>query len=123
VARHGERLNPTKPGGEGIYYVADPEVSSHEGVGRMIAAGLGRRVRVVKVRRWALNSAAAIGELSSRWRGKPGIVNFDKIREATATGWAISPKKIATQFDFRPAMSLVDGYREAIEWYRKEKWL
>lgn len=123
VARHGERLNPTNPGGEGVYYVADPEVSSHEGVGRMIGEGLGRKVRVVKVRRWALTTAAAVGELSARWRGKPGIVNFDKIREATATGWAISPKKITTQFDFRPAMSLADGYRSTVEWYRSEKWL
>lgn len=123
VARHGERLNPTNPGGEGVYYVADPEVSSHEAVGRMIGEGLGRRVRVVKVRRWALTTAAAVGELSSRWRGKPGIVNFDKIREATASGWTVAPNKIATQFDFRPAMSLADGYRETVAWYRAEKWL
>src|SRR5690606_23693791 len=78
VARHGERLNPTNPKGEGVYYVADPEVSSHEGVGRMIGEALDRPVRVIKVRRWALTTAAAVGELSGRWRGKPGIVNFDK---------------------------------------------
>lgn len=123
VARHGERLDPTDPRGTGVYYAADPSPSSYAEMGRMIAAALDRKVRILKVRKWALATAAIGGELVGRVRGKPSPLNFDKFREGTATGWVCSTEKIASQMNFKPAATLQDRYRETIDWYRSEGWL
>jgi nucleoside-diphosphate-sugar epimerase len=123
VARCGERLDPTDPRGKGVYYACDPAVSSYIDMGQMIADGLGRKLRILKVRRWALNTAACFGELGSRITGRTSPLNFDKVREGTASGWVASPAKLASQTNFAPARSLAERYRETIEWYRSEGWL
>lgn len=123
VARHGERLDPTDPRGTGVYYAADPSVSSYTEMGQMIAQGLGRRIRILKVRKWALALAATYGELAGRLRGRPIPMNWDKLREGTATGWVASPAKLSNQTAFKPARTLAERYQETIDWYRCEGWL
>ncbi len=123
VARHGERLDPTNPRGTGVYYVADPAPSSYTEMGRMIANALDQRIRILKVRKWALYTAALTSELMGRARGKPAPLNLDKYREGTATGWVCSTEKIVSQMNFRPAASLEGRYRETIAWYHSEGWL
>lgn len=123
VARYGERLDPTDPRGTGTYYAADPAESSYAEMGQMIAQGLERTVRVLKVRKWVLGFAAGYGEMVGRLSGKPMPMNCDKLREGTASGWVASPAKLINQTGFKPARSLADRYKETIEWYRRTGWL
>ncbi|QDU57412.1 NAD-dependent epimerase/dehydratase family protein [Aeoliella mucimassa] len=123
VARHGERLDPTDPRGTGLYYAADPTVSSYTEMGQMIADALEQRLRVIRVRKWAMAVAGTVGELTGRLRGKESPLNLDKFREGTASGWVASPEKLMNQTAFAPAKSLAEHYRDTIDWYRKKGWL
>lgn len=123
VARHGERLDPTDPRGTGVYFVADPQPSSYTAMGQMIASALERELRVIRVRKWALWLAGVGGELAGRMTGKPGPLNFDKVREGTASGWVASTEKIVSQLGFKTAAPLDQRYQQTIDWYRDEKWL
>ena len=121
VARHGERLDPTNPRGQGLYYAADPAVSSYIEMGQMIGKALGSKIRIFKVRKWVLAIAAAGGEVAGRIRNEPSSLNFDKLREGTATGWVASTEKIVAQMGFKPAATLVERYQQTIDWYRAEE--
>jgi len=123
VARHGERLDPTDPRGTGVYFAADPLPSSYTAMGQMIAGALGKELRVIRVRKWALWIAALGGEFTGRVTGKPGPLNFDKMREGTASGWVASTEKIVSQLGFKTAVPLDQRYQQTIDWYRDEKWL
>lgn len=123
VGQRGERLATNGDKGQGVYHVADPQVVSYADLGRLAAAALDRRVRVLQLRKWAFTVAASWGEVTGRIRRKPALVSFDKLREATAPGWVCSVEKIQSQLGFAPAMSLAERYREAVAWYRAEGWL
>jgi nucleoside-diphosphate-sugar epimerase len=123
VGERGERLSTNNDGGQGVYHVADPQVVSYAELGQLAAAALERRVRVLKLRKWAFAAAASWGEVAGRIRRKPALVCFDKLREATAIGWVCSSEKIQTQLGFAPAMPLAERYRETACWYRAEGWL
>lgn len=123
VARHGERLDPTDPRGTGVYNAADPQASSYTDMGHMIAAALGRDLRVLRVRKWALWLAALGGELAGRVSGNAGPLSFDKMREGTASGWVGSTEKLVSQLDFACAAPLAERYQQTIDWYREEAWL
>ena len=123
VARHGERLDPTDPCGTGIYYAADPTVTSYTEMGQLMADALGKRLRVIRVRKWAMAVAATVGEVMGAVRSKPSPLNWDKYREGTASGWVASPKKLMSQTGFAPAKSLAEHYRDTIEWYREAGWI
>lgn len=123
TARYGERLDPTDPRATGIYYAADPTPSSYTEMGHMIGEALGRHIRILKVRKWALAIGATFGELGGRVRGKPSPLNWDKMREGTASGWVASPAKLVSQTNFAPGAPLPERYLQTIEWYREEGWL
>jgi dihydroflavonol-4-reductase len=123
VGERGERLAPEGEKGQGVYYAADPQVVPYAAMGRLVAEAMERRVRILKLRKWAFAAAASWGEVAGRIRRKPALVGFDKLREATACGWVCSAEKIQKQLGFAPAMTLDERYRETVEWYRAEGWL
>lgn len=123
VARYGERLDPTDPRSTGVYYAADPTVSSYADMGRMMADAMGSKVRIVQLRRWALATAAAVSETVARARGREPLLAYDKFREGTASGWVANPAKLMSQTGFAPAKPLAEHYRETVAWYREAGWL
>jgi nucleoside-diphosphate-sugar epimerase len=123
VGQRGERLAHHDDKSKGVYHVADPQVVSYAELGRLAADAMERRVHILKLRKWALATAASWSEVTGRICRKPALLSYDKLREATAIGWVCSTTKIQTQLGFAPAMSLAERYRETVEWYRTEKWL
>lgn len=123
IGEHGERLASNENKGQGVYHVADSQTVTYADLGQLAATALDRRVRILKLRKWAFVAAASWGEITGRIRRKPALVSFDKLREATAGGWVCSPEKIQTQLGYTPLMSLEERYRETVEWYRAEGWL
>lgn len=123
VARYGERLDPTDPRSAGVYYAADPEPSSYADMGRMIAGAMGTRVRIVKLRRWALATAAGVSETVARVRGREPLLAYDKFREGTAPGWVASAAKLISQTGFTPSKPLAEHYHDTVAWYRGAGWL
>ncbi|TWT37380.1 dTDP-4-oxo-6-deoxy-D-allose reductase [Posidoniimonas corsicana] len=122
VPADGEADDSTNRGA-GVYYAADPAVSSWAEAGLLAAAGLGIRVLVIRLRKYPFLIPAAAGELMGRLTGKPTLFGFDKLREASATGWVCSVEKAAEQLDFRCQATLADRYRQTAEWYRSEGWI
>jgi len=70
----------------------------------------------------AYGVSAAI-ELWANIRNKPTILNRQKIREVTEPYWTISNHKIKTELGFSPKISLEEGLRMSVEWYRENGWL
>lgn len=123
AANDGEAVTADSDCGEGVYHVAHQEPTSLEDLGRMIAKALEYRLRTLRVRPWVFAIAAACGELTVRMGNQPGLVNWDKYREATAGGWVADPQKAARQLGFSPAATLQEQYSETVAWYCASGWL
>jgi len=128
AAERGERLAP--PGanaepGRGIYFGVVREYLTYEELGHKLAEGIvpDRAIRVVRLPRAVLWSAAAANELVSRARGRAHLFNRDKIREGTAPGWVCSGEKARTGLGFEPAHPLRERLRATGAWYREERWV
>ncbi|MEE9508819.1 MAG: NAD-dependent epimerase/dehydratase family protein [Anaerolineales bacterium] len=127
VAREGERLEHEKsmdPSGKGLYYLADDVHTSWGELGELISESLGRKsVRLIRVPRLLTLSFALVYELGARIRGTPGIVSFDKARDAFAGSWVCSAEKATKQLGFKPEVSLKDRMHQTAQWYLDNGWL
>jgi nucleoside-diphosphate-sugar epimerase len=100
----------------GLYYMAGDEDPGYDELGHLIGQAAGQsRVRIVYAPRWFAWTVAAAGEAFSRLRGKPGLIGFDKIREATAGCWVCSSSRAKADLGFRVAAPLLSRLREVIE--------
>ena len=128
AAGRGRRLDGSSLEGpgphRGVYFVAHDERPTFEDLGVLIAEALGRPgVRTVRVPLpicWAL---AGFGELAGRARGKPLLLNFDKIREASAGSWTCRTDRAAEELGFSPRFGMAERLRQTADWYREARWL
>ena len=56
-------------------------------------------------------------------RGRAALINFDKVREATARGWVCSDEKIRSTLGYRPPATLEKQFAETVAWYREHGWM
>jgi dihydroflavonol-4-reductase len=110
------------PSGE-VFYLSGEGFHTFQEVLSTIAEQLNcdpYRFKVPKVVLAALATALSAAGWATR-RTFP--LNLDKLNEMLPDYWICSTEKASRMLGFRPELSLSDGMRDAIEWYRREKWL
>lgn len=107
----------------GVYYLSDGRAHSWQEIGQMIGRALGIRVREIRVPMILAKLAAAVGEVSAAFGGKPPLVSFGKIRELQQQSWVCLPEKASREFGFTPRVGIEEGMEETLRWYRKAGWL
>lgn len=127
IAQRGERITgrdaPHAAPGTGRYYVAADRHVTYAQLGVLAARAAGWAVAPLPLPKPVFWFAGSLGEVAGRLRGRPGIVNLDKVREATAKGWVCCDDKIRSQLDYRPAAPLEQRFAETVAWYRHHGWL
>ena len=127
IAERGARVSPSSNGrpntATGTYHVAAERTIMYGELGHLAARAIGCRavaLPVPKVLFWFLGGLV---EVYGRMRGRPGLLNLDKIREAVAPGWECSDEKIRAELDYHPAATLEERFAETAAWYREHGWL
>lgn len=127
VATRGERVpaggNGAAAAGVGRYYVEADRAVTYGELGQLAARAAGWAVAVLPAPRPIFYLAGAVGEVIGRVRGRPAILNLDKIRESMAPGWVCSDEKIRKTLDYQPGATLEERFAETVAWYRANKWL
>jgi dihydroflavonol-4-reductase len=122
IAERGSRVTIPQPH-NGIYYITSSPTITYAEMGRLAARALGRRVIVVPTPKLAFRLAGGVGEIAGRLRRQPGLINWDKIREATASGWECSDDKLRGELGYAPPLSLEKRFADTATWYRDHGWL
>lgn len=127
VAERGDRIrgNATSVNelSAGLYYVTSGRTITYSEFGRLAAFGLGNGVMVLPVPKTLFWIAGGAAEGVARIRRRPGILNWDKIREAVAGCWECSDDKLRRDVGYVPAAPLEQRFTDTARWYRKQGWL
>lgn len=127
IAALGERVPaqtiPNSGDAQGIYHVAGERSITYGEMGQLAATAAGWAVAVVPLPRLFFWGVGAVGECVGRLRRQPAMINWDKVREATASGWVCDDAKIRRQLGYAPSASLETQFAETVAWYRAEGWI
>ena len=127
AADNGERVSKRPDAGDGstdgIYYVCAERDLTYSEFGRLAGQAAGLRIWPVPTPKTLFWIVGAAVEGVGRMRGRPGLINLDKVREATAAGWVCSSEKIQRDLGFAVARPLEERFAETVAWYREHKWL
>lgn len=106
------------------YFVSEPFGYSSRAFSDYIQAELGiKRVLHIKAPVWLLKVISLCSERISRMRGKPATLNSDKYYIMKQRNWLCDTAPIQQELGFKAEYNLEAGTREAIKWYKEEKWL
>jgi dihydroflavonol-4-reductase len=122
IAEHGSRVTTANPS-QGIYYITSGPTITYSEMGRLAARALGRGVFVVPTPKTIFRIVGGAGEIIGRIRRQPVLLNWDKMREATASGWECSDEKLRSELNYNPPLSIEQRFIDTATWYRDHKWL
>jgi dihydroflavonol-4-reductase len=66
---------------------------------------------------------ATVAEYFSKVSGKPVLISRGKAEEMIQPNWLCDITKAKTLLGFAPQISLAQGAKLTVDWYKKEKWL
>jgi nucleoside-diphosphate-sugar epimerase len=105
------------------FFAANERPYLQRDVADLVASVMGKRVLHFRVPQWIASVIAALSQLAVHPFGKPAMFSFDKIRDLYEMRWTCSAQRIRTEVGFVPELSLEEGIRDTVGWYRKNGWL
>ncbi len=87
------------------------------------SAALGFTVRPLSVPRFALRPIALTNEIIAGVIRRPAMLTLGKVNEMYHDDWSVPENTLTTLSDWRPQISLADGFQETFRWYKDEGWL
>lgn len=77
----------------------------------------------VRMPLWGVKWVSAIAEKIGVARNKPSTLNRDKYKIMKQRNWNVDISKAQRDFGFKPRVSLDEGVKESIDWYKEHGWL
>lgn len=106
-----------------IYHVAADPPCSDEAMVHEIAGQMQIKPFCLNLPVATLYPICLIQEMISRITGQQNILNLQKIAELRASGWVCATERIRHDLGFEAAISLKQGVKQTLAWYRSQGWL
>lgn len=106
------------------YFISSEEFYTWEQVGAVTAKVLGRRRAInLRVPHALVFVAGGFSGFLGRFQKKPPVFNFEKGRDITRPYWICSVEKAKRELGYRQLVSIEDGVRRTVAWYKEQGWI
>ena len=106
------------------YLLSDGRVYSSRAFSDLICRELGNPWLLrIKAPLWLLRVITAAGETVGRLTGRLTALNNDKYKIMRQRNWRCDIRPAVAELGFSPRYGLAEGVREAVEWYKENKWI
>jgi len=106
-----------------IYFIASEEIYSWQEIGAITADVVGKKTIKLRIPEFLVMGIAGISGFFSKFKKKPSVLNYEKGRDMIAENWTCSVEAAKKDFGYRQEMSLRDGIKNTLDWYRENGWL
>ncbi|MBL1214173.1 MAG: NAD-dependent epimerase/dehydratase family protein [Ignavibacteriae bacterium] len=105
------------------YFISSEEYYDWNQVGDAIAKAMGHNAVRLRLPHTVVYSVAAIAQFFAMFSSKAATFNLEKARDFVQEAWTCDVEKAKRDLGYRQEVSLEDGIKRTIDWYRENKWL
>jgi dihydroflavonol-4-reductase len=105
------------------YFISSKGVYGWREVGDVAKRVMEKAVLRVRIPEFGVYLVSAFAEFFALFSSKPALINFEKARDMVQDYWTCDSSRANRDFGFEQEISLEEGMRETIAWYRAEGWL
>lgn len=106
-----------------IYFISSEKFYTWEEVGKVTSKVMNKKVFKVKVPHFIVFTIAAIAQFFALFSSKPATLNIEKARDLTQSYWICDTSKAIRDLNYHQNISLEDGIKRTVDWYKEMKWL
>ena len=102
-----------------ILYPCHPEVITTARLVELVGGAMARRIRLLRLPRWAARSALGVTGTLARLTGRTTVLTPDKAREFFAPAWTCDPAPLTAITGWKAEFDLAGGAAVTAAWYRE----
>jgi dihydroflavonol-4-reductase len=107
----------------GTYFISSSRVYGWKEVGEISRRALGRNALRIRIPEAGVFAIAAVSEFFGLFSRKPVLINFEKARDMVQDYWTCDSSKAQRDFGYVQEITLEEGIKGTVEWYRSKGWL
>lgn len=105
------------------YYLSSKEYYSWPQVSKIIAEHMGSKALHLRIPHPIVYTVAAVAQFFAMFSSKAATFNLEKARDFVQTYWTCDISKAEKELGYKQEVSLDQGMKRTIDWYREMKWL
>ncbi len=106
-----------------VYFVCNDQPVEWGGFADAIAAAMGRKCIKLHVPEALAAPIAMLSELAARMGKRPPLLSREKVREMRQRFWVCANSKAKADLGFVAKISVEEGIRQTLAWYKAHGWL
>lgn len=106
-----------------IYFISSEKFYTWDDVGEVCSKVMNKKPLKIAVPHFIVFIIAGIAQFISVFSQKPATLNIEKAKDITQRAWICSTNKAIRDLGYRQKISLEEGIRRTVEWYKQMKWL
>ena len=105
------------------YFLGSERPYSWREIGDTTKEVMGKKAFRIRLPEPLVYAVAATAGLLSSFSEKPSVLNFEKGRDMVQDYWTFDSAKAKRELGYTPVITLPEGIKETVEWYRKNGWM
>jgi nucleoside-diphosphate-sugar epimerase len=106
------------------YFISSEEFYSWKQIAEITKNAFGKSfVLPIRVPHATVMMLAGLSEMFGKFSSKPPVLNFEKGKDLIQPYWICSVEKAKKDFGWRQEISIEEGIKRTVEWYKTQKWV
>ena len=105
------------------YFISSKGVHGWKEIGEAAQNAMNRKALRIRLPESVVYVVAAFAEFFSLFSSKPALINFEKARDMVQDYWTCDASRAKQDFGFEQEISLEEGIRNTVSWYKEHGWL
>lgn len=106
-----------------VYFISSEEFYTWPQINNITSKIIGKKPIVIKVPHFMVYTIAAIAQFAAMFSSKPATLNIEKARDITQQYWICDASKAVNELGYHQKISIEEGIKKTVEWYRKMRWI
>jgi len=106
-----------------IYFITSEKYYTWKEVGDATSKVMNKKSFKIAVPHFIVYTIAGIAQFFSMFSSKAATLNIEKAKDITRPAWISDYRKAYKDFGFKQEISLEEGIRKTVDWYKKVGWL
>ncbi len=106
-----------------IYFISSEKFYTWEEIGKVTSEIMNKKALHVKVPHTIVYTLAGIAQFFAMFSSKPATLNIEKARDITQKEWICDTSKAVKDLGYHQKISIEEGIKRTVDWYKKMKWL
>lgn len=106
-----------------IYFLGALERYDWKQLGEVASKVMNKKTWTIKIPHFMIFTLGFLGQILESWFGMDVALNKDRANRITRPSWYCSSAKAARELGFKQTISIEEGFKMTVDWYREQGWL